>query len=102
MAKTIETENKEMNRKIRQVLEDYKLEAGDKTPPVTENQEFIFNNTDFTYSICYYKDAKGELRPYYKLSKDLVTLVMFKFKTEKAKEFQLLYIAKFNQNGKRT
>jgi hypothetical protein len=27
---------------------------------------------------------------------------MFKFKTEKAKEFQLLYIAKFNQNGKRT
>lgn len=100
MAKTIDTENKEMNRKIRQVLNDYKLEDGDKTPPVTQEQEFIYNNTDFTYSICYYKDTKGELRPYYKLSKDLVTLVMFKFKTERAKEFQMLYIAQFNSMTK--
>ena len=96
IAKTIKVENTEVNRKIRQILNEYNLDVGGETP-CTENDEYIFKNTDFTYSICYYTDVQNKLRPYYKLSKDLVTLLMFKFKTDRAREFQKLYIAKFNE-----
>ncbi|MBN1074725.1 hypothetical protein DVV91_10260 [Clostridium botulinum] len=100
IAKTIGVENKEFNRKLKQVLQEYDLEDGEKTPPSTESEEFIYNNTDFAYSICYYLNTQNKLQPYYKLSKDLVTLVMFKFKSDKAREFQKLYIAKFNSMEK--
>lgn len=97
VAKTINKEHKEVNKKVRQVLEEYSLQSTrEETPPVTETEEFIYNNTDFTYSLAYRKDAKGELRPYYKMSKDFITLLMFKFKGEEARTFQKLYIAKFN------
>ena len=97
VAKTINKEHKEVNKKVRQVLEEYGLNlTREETPPVTETEEFIYNNTDFTYALAYRKDAKGELRPYYKMSKDFVTLLMFKFKGEEARTFQKLYIAKFN------
>ena len=96
LAKTMIVEHKEALKKIRKVLAEYKISTGEDAPPVTEIQEYIYKHTDFTYAINYYKDAKGEMRPYYKLSKDLLTLVMFSFQTERAKEFRLLYIAKFN------
>lgn len=96
IAKTIEVDNSKVNLKIRDVLKEYKLEDNPVLAPSSETEEFIHNNTDFTYSICYYTNSQNKLQPYYKLSKDLVTLVMFRFKTERAKEFQKLYIAKFN------
>lgn len=95
IAKTMKVDNTEVNRKIKQVLTEYELEVSGETP-CTEIDEFIFNNTDFTYSICYYKDVQNKLRPYYKLSKDLIVPLMFKFKGEEARKFQKLYIAKFN------
>jgi len=94
---TIEQEHKATMRNIRNVLEEYNLKTvGEDYAPISETEEFISKNTDFTYSICYYKDSQNRFKPYYKLSKDLTTLVMFKFKGDKAKEFQKLYIAKFN------
>ena len=97
IALTIEQEHKATMRNIRNVLEEYNLktDGADQTPS-SEMEEFICKNTDFTYSIDYYTNSQNKLQPYYKLSKDLVTLLMFKFKGEKAKEFQKLYIAKFN------
>jgi Rha family phage regulatory protein len=96
LAKTIGTENKKVNEKIRQILKEYDLEDGTETRPSSEMEEFIHNNTDFTYSICYYTNSQNKLQPYYKLSKDLVIPLMFKFKGENAIKFQKLYIAKFN------
>lgn len=101
VAKTIGKEHKEVMRKTRKICEDYGLQTdfltGEKTPPVDETTEFIGENTEFKYSVCYYKDKKGEYREYYKLSKDLLVLVIFSFKTEEARTFHKLYIAKFNQ-----
>ena len=97
IALTIEQEHKATMRNIRNVLEEYNLKTdGAYQTPSSEMEEFICKNTDFTYSIDYYTNSQNKLQPYYKLSKDLVTLLMFKFKGEKAKEFQKLYIAKFN------
>lgn len=101
IAKTIEQEHKATMRNIRKVLDDYDLKTdGALQAPTSELEEFINKNTDFTYAICYYKDSQNKSQPYYKLSKDLVVLLMFKFKGEKAKEFQKLYIAKFNEMAK--
>lgn len=96
----MESDHKETLRKIRKVLEDYNLKEGGETPPSSESEEFIYKHTDFTYSICYYKNNQNKFQPYYKLSKDLLVLAMFSFRTNKAKELQKLYIAKFNQMEK--
>ena len=99
LAKTMSVEHGEATRKIRNVFKEYKIEDNGDIPPsskATEAQEYIHKHTDFTYSIAYYKNSQNKLQPFYKLSKDLLTLVMFTFQTERAKEFRLLYIAKFN------
>lgn len=86
--------------RVRKILKDYNLEDSHlnwESSEVTENTEFINNNTDFTYSIAYYKNSQNKLQPYYKLSKDLLVLVIFSFrKLPKAQELQKAYIAQFN------
>jgi len=103
LAETMQTEHKEVLRKIRKVLKDYNIKDSEEAPPsskLNEVQEYIHNNTDFTYSIRFYKNSQNKLQPYYKLSKDLLVIIMFAFRTERAKEFQKLYIAKFNSMEK--
>jgi len=100
LADVLNTEHKRVLERIRNVLKDYRIEDGHlncQSSESTEIQEVIHKSTDFTYSILQYKNSQNKLQPYYKLSKDLLILVIFSFrKLEKAQELQLLYIAKFN------
>lgn len=111
ISKVLDQKHGEVLKRIRKVLKDYGLEDEDSTKVLktlvtqdksaSQSQEFVNRHTDFTYAISNYKDAKGESRPYYKLSKDLLVLVMFSFsRLEKAKQFQLGYIAEFNRKEK--
>ena len=78
-------------------VNSFVISTGELSPPVSVQEEFIYKHTDFSYSVSYYEDKKGELRPYYKLSKDLLVLVIFSFRRlEKAQEIQKAYIAQFN------
>jgi len=100
LADVLGTEHKKVLERIRNVLTDYKIEDGTLNRPSSESteiQEFIHKHTDFTYAVNHYKNSQNKLQPYYKLSKDLLILVVFSFrKLEKAQEIQLAYIAKFN------
>lgn len=101
LAEVLNTEHKEVLKRIRKILEDYNLEVRELNSPTSQVEEFIYNNTDFTYSICSYNDSQNKLQPYYKLSKDLLILVIFSFrKLENAQELQKLYIAQFNKMQK--
>ncbi|MHB0943347.1 Rha family transcriptional regulator [Paenibacillus sp. ALE1] len=102
LSDVISYDHKEVLKRIRKVLEDYNLlSTRELNSPVNETDEYINKNTNFTYAECFYKDLKGELRPYYKLSKDLLVLVIFSFrKLPKAQEIQKAYIAKFNEMEK--
>lgn len=99
VASKIEAEHYDVLKRIRKIIKDYNIEVKDKIS-VTSIEEYISKNTLFKYEECIYEDKQGKERPYYKLSKDLLTLVMFSFKTEKAKQFHKLYIAKFNEMEK--
>ena len=104
LADVLQYPHKEVSKRIRKILQEYNI--GDSTgelnslvdnSAITNVSEFVEKNTDFSYSISYYKDQKGEMRPYYKLSKDLLVLVIFSFrKLPNAQELQKAYIAKFN------
>lgn len=106
LAKALDTEHKEVLKRIRQILDEYNIKkvedlARELNSPVNIYDEFINRHTDFTYSVCYYKDKKGELRPYYKMSKDLLILVIFSFRRlDNAQELQKAYIAQFNKMEK--
>ncbi|AEB77245.1 Rha family transcriptional regulator [Clostridium botulinum] len=101
LAEVLNTEHKEVLKRIRKVLKDYKIEDGELNSPSSEAQEYIHKHTDFTYSILYYKNSQNKLQPYYRLSKDLLVLVIFSFrKLSNAQELQKLYIARFNEMEK--
>lgn len=101
LAKVLNQQHKRILERTRQILVDYNISTGQLKCPVNEKEEFINKHTDFTYSINYYKDTKSELRPYYKLSKDLLILIIFSFrKLEKAQQLQKAYIAEFNRKEK--
>lgn len=106
LAEVLNWEHKEVLKRIRQILDDYGIgnienSTRELNSPVDLSQEFINKHTDFTYSLCYYKDKKGEFRPYYKMSKDLLILVIFSFRRlENAQQLQKLYIAQFNKMEK--
>ena len=111
IGEVLSQEHSEVLKGIRKVLKEYGLDVDDdvrglknlasESQSNTSVNEFVDKHTDFTYSICQYKDVQGKDRPYYKLSKDLLVLVMFSFsRLEKAKEFQLKYIAEFNRKEK--
>lgn len=53
-----------------------------------------FNGSNF--GLVEYKDAKGELRPMYKLTRDAFTLLAMGFTGKKALAFKLKYIEAFN------
>lgn len=111
LAEVLGIEHKEINKKIRKVLKDYGLEDGKEvggwnalTYQTLENntvKKKVVKHTDFTYAIESYKDLQGKDRPYYRLSKDLLVLIIFSFsRLEKAKELQIAYIAEFNRKEK--
>lgn len=101
LAEVLDYKHKRVLERIRQILEDYDIKdevsTGQLKCPVNKTEEFIHKHTDFTYSIAHYEDKKGEMRPYYKLSKDLLVLVIFSFrKLPNAQMLQKAYIAQFN------
>lgn len=109
IADVLEQDHAEVLKRIRKVLRDYGLQDDtneDKVlKPLTSQSESqpnvdisVQKHTDFSYIISSYKNLQNKDHPYYKLSKDLLVLVMFSFsRLEKAKEFQLKYIAEFNR-----
>lgn len=106
LAEVLDWEHKEVLKRIRQILQDYNLEKEERelnyqSSELTEATEFINKHTDFTYSLCHYRNSQNKLQPYYKMSKDLLVLVVFSFrKLENAQELQKLYIAQFNKMEK--
>ena len=106
LAEVLNWQHYEVLRRIRSILKDYNLENEEhelksESSIATENAEFIKRHTDFTYSIAYYKNSQNKLQPYYKMSKDLLVLVIFSFrKLENAQELQKAYIAEFNRMQK--
>ncbi|WP_176215150.1 Rha family transcriptional regulator [Cytobacillus gottheilii] len=100
LADVLDVEHKEVMRKIRQILTDYKIEEGGESPPSSDNRDYIRKHTDFTYGISYYKNKQNKLQPFYKLTKDLLMLTIFGFNKQKAQDMQLTYIAKFNEMEK--
>lgn len=93
----------EVLKKVRQTLKDYNIEDGELNSQSSNDPktEYINKNTEFVYSIAYYKNSQNKWQPFYKLSKDLLILVVFSFrKLERAQEIQKLYIAKFNEMEK--
>lgn len=105
LAKVLDTRHDRVLERIRDVLNAYKLNDdshlnGESYQP-TETTEFIKKYTDFTYSLCYYKNTQNKMQPYYKMSKDLTILVLFSFrKLDNAQELQKAYIAQFNKMEK--
>lgn len=93
-------------RRIRETLVIYGLtsEDGELSSPSSKtvaNAEFINKHTDFTYALCYYENLQKKMQPYYKMSKDLLILVLFSFRRlDNAQELQKAYIAQFNKMEK--
>jgi Rha family phage regulatory protein len=54
-----------------------------------------FNQRNF--ALVDYKDAKGELRPEYHITKDGFALLAFGYTGEKAMQFKISYIERFNE-----
>ncbi|MED3792478.1 Rha family transcriptional regulator [Niallia alba] len=104
LAKVLNTDHYEVLKKIRKVLKDYKIEDSElksESSNVNELTEYINKHTDFTYAESFYKNKQNKLQPFYKLSKDLLVLVIFSFrKLENAHDLQKAYIAKFNEMEK--
>lgn len=106
LAKALDNRHDRTLERIREILKTYKLENDDshfncESSELKESTEFINKHTDFTYSLCYYKNSQNKLQPYYKMSKDLLILVLFSFrKLENAQELQKSYIAQFNKMEK--
>ncbi|MED3550167.1 Rha family transcriptional regulator [Cytobacillus praedii] len=97
LAEVLNTDHKEVLKRIRKTLGDYKIEERELKSPSSDADKFIHNNTDFTYEECFYKNSQNKLQPFYKLSKDLLVLVIFSFrKLERAQVLQKAYIAQFN------
>jgi Rha family phage regulatory protein len=101
LAEVLNYKHDEILRRIRNILKDYKIEYSEFKYESSKVQEFIFNNTDFKFEECFYRNTQNKLQPYYKLSKDLLVLVIFSFrKLQNAQELQKAYIAKFNSMEK--
>lgn len=105
LSEVLDYPHNEVTKRIRKILKDYDINdrnsTGELNSHVDKTEEFIHEHTDFTYTISHYKDKKGEMRPYYKLSKDLLILVIFSFrKLPNAQILQKAYIAQFNKMEK--
>lgn len=101
LAEVLDYPHKRVLERVRQILDDYDIfeDSQLKCPSskVDDATEFINKHTDFTYSISYYRNSQNKLQPYYKLSKDLLVLVIFSFrKLPNAQMLQKAYIAQFN------
>ncbi|WP_220456037.1 Rha family transcriptional regulator [Priestia aryabhattai] len=104
IAEVLNYDHSEVMKRIRKILTDYKIEDSElksESSNVSTNTEYIKRHTDFTYSLAFYKNSQNKLQPFYRLSKDLLIILIFSFrKLEKAQELQLAYIAKFNEMEK--
>lgn len=93
LAEVLDQRHDKVLERIRKIIMDYGIEDSTLKRESSEKDKFIHKNTDFTYEECFYKNSQNKLQPYYKLSKDLLVLVIFSFrKLEKAQELQKAYI----------
>ena len=100
LAEVLDYRHDRILERVRQILKEYDIKDSQlksESSEIDEATEFVNKHTDFTYSISYYKNSQNKLQPYYKLSKDLLVLVIFSFRRlPNAQTLQKAYIAQFN------
>ncbi|MGG7074376.1 phage regulatory protein/antirepressor Ant [Campylobacter sp. 9BO] len=78
-----------------QIADVFEKRHADILAKIRELPQDNFNERNF--SLVEYADAKGEKRPYYKITKDGFTLLAMSFNGEKFYSFKTAYINAFNQ-----